>query len=265
MPPFYIGSSSMDKVASGYCGSVKSAAYGETWRKELEQHKELFETKIVSTHSSREDALKRENQLHKKLRVVANPLYINKATAAGSFGIMDAASIEKMRQKKLANSHITSQKLSQQRNDPTWKSTVGAVAKQKLIQTKNDPVWIATIGAQRNKKNSDTVNNPEWKATVGVERSLKISKSVLATHSRPDYEQKKKQQIESRIKTTSDPVWKATIHAEANIKRAESVSKTKSDPAWKAKHYKTCSHCDNLFAPHVLARHEHKCKTTTKE
>lgn len=265
MPPFYIGSSSVDKVASGYCGSVKSATYGETWREELEQHKYLFETKVISIHETREDALKRENQLHKKLRVVANPLYINKATAAGTFGVMDEASIEKMRQTKLANAHITGKKVSQRRNDPLWKSTVGAVANQKLSQTKNNPEWIATMGAQRNKKNSETVNSPEWKATIGAERSRKISEAVLATHLAPDYEQKNKQRIDNLKKTLSDPVWKAAVHAEANIKRGASVSRTKSDPEWKAKHYKTCSHCDNLFAPNVLARHERKCETLTKD
>jgi hypothetical protein len=121
------------------------------------------------------------------------------------------------------------------------------------------------MGAQRNKKNSDTVNSPEWKETIGAERSRKISKAVLATHLAPDYEQKNQQRLENLKKTVSDPVWKATVHAKANIKRGASVSRTKSDPEWKAKHYKTCSHCDNLYAPNVLARHERKCETITKD
>lgn len=265
MPPFYIGSSSMEKVASGYCGSVKSATYHDTWKQELQHNKGLFETKVISVHDTREDALKRENQLHKTLRVVGNPLYINKATAAGSFGVMDEASIEKMRQTKIANGVVVGKKISLRRNDQTWKSTVGELARQKLIQTKNNPEWIATMGKQRNKKNSATVNSPEWKAAVGAERSRKISAAVLATHALPDYEQKNQQRIDNLKKTVSDPVWKATVNAAANIKRGASVSKTKSDPAWKAKHYKTCCHCDNLFAPNVLARHETKCQTMLKE
>lgn len=265
MPPFYIGSSSIEKVASGYCGSVKSATYHDTWKEELQHNKDLFETKIISVHETREDALKRENQLHKTLRVVGNSLYINKATAAGRFGVMDAASIEKMRQTKKANGMITGKQSSERMNDPIWKSTTGESARQKLIQTKNNPEWIATIGKQRNQKNSITVNSPEWKATVGAERSRKISAAVLATHALPNYEKKNQQRIDNLKKTVSDPVWKATVNAAANIKRGISVSKTKSDPAWKAKHYKTCCHCDNLFAPNVLARHATKCQTMLKE
>lgn len=255
----------MEKVASGYCGSVRSATYHETWKKELQHNKYLFETKVISLHETREDALKRENQLHKILRVISNPLYINKATAAGTFGIMDAASIEKMRQTKIANGPELGKKLSLIKNSPAWKSTVGELARQKLIQTKNNPEWIATVGKKRNQKNSDTVNSPEWKSTVGVERSRKISAAVLATHLAPDYEEKNKRRIENMKKTFSDPVWKETVNTAANVKRAASVSKTKSDPAWKAKHYKTCCNCDNVFAPNVFARHERKCKTTMKE
>lgn len=265
LPPFYIGSSSVEKVESGYCGSVKSATYGQTWREELEQRKELFSTKVISIHETREEALRRENQLHKKLQVVGNPLYINKATAAGTFGIMDDASIEKMRQTKLLNGHITGKKVSERRNDPVWKSTTGAIARQKLIQTKNDPEWIATMGAQRNRKNAETVNSAEWKATVGAERSRKISEAVMATHLLPDYEQKNQQRLANLKKTVSDPVWKATVHAKANVKRGESVSRTKSDPEWKARHYKVCPHCDNLFAPNVLARHGRKCQTIKED
>ena len=260
MPPFYIGSTSVDKIASGYCGSVKSATYGSVWNSELSSNKGLFSTKILSTHKTRKEALDRENAMHKKLGVVKNPLYVNKATAAGMFGVMPKESLEKMRKTKLVAGKETGRKVSAIRNNPEWKATVGAKAIEKLKATKNDPQWIATMGAQRNKKNSDTVNSEEWKRTVGVDRSKKISAAVRAMQQRPDWEEKNARRQENLKKTLSDPAWKAG-QVEANKSRSDNVSKTKSDPAWKAKHYKTCDHCGRLFAPNVFSRfHGDNCK-----
>lgn len=82
LPPFYIGSSTMSKINNGYRGSVSSREYKKIWMKEPRENPQLFKTIIISKHQTRKDATIRENDLHHKLNVVLNPLYINKAYAS---------------------------------------------------------------------------------------------------------------------------------------------------------------------------------------
>ncbi len=89
MPMFYIGSSSIKKVNNGYRGSVSSKVYIKIWKSELKNNPQLFKTKIISRHSSREEATGKECALHKKLNVVKSCLHINRsiATKNGFFGM----------------------------------------------------------------------------------------------------------------------------------------------------------------------------------
>lgn len=89
LPMFYVGSTSVSKINNGYRGSVASKAYKQIWIFELKNNPQLFETRIISLHSKREEAIKKENYFHKKLNVVFNELYINKANAIldGCFGL----------------------------------------------------------------------------------------------------------------------------------------------------------------------------------
>ena len=82
LPPFYLGSSSVKRVESGYHGSVCSSQYENIWKSEMRTNPERFITKILTTHAVRQDATLREHQLQKALHVVKNPLYINQSYAA---------------------------------------------------------------------------------------------------------------------------------------------------------------------------------------
>lgn len=77
MPQWYIGSSCEDKVLGGYNGSVGSKKYLDVYRHEQINNKELFRTKILSYHSTREEALIEELRLHVMHNVVKNEKYIN--------------------------------------------------------------------------------------------------------------------------------------------------------------------------------------------
>lgn len=87
IPPFYIGSTNLDKINHEYRGSVLSKKYKNTWKKELKEHPELFKTVILSKHYTRKEAFDREIKFHESLRVHKNPLYINMATANALFHI----------------------------------------------------------------------------------------------------------------------------------------------------------------------------------
>ncbi len=85
MPMFYIGRSNVKNVQNGYHGSVSSKLYKQIWLEELEQNPHLFETKILTVHATKKEAAEQEEYFHKKYQVHKNPLYINRATGAGTF------------------------------------------------------------------------------------------------------------------------------------------------------------------------------------
>ena len=85
LPPFYIGSTSMDKINKGYRGSVDSKKYKSIWKQELYDHPDLFKTIILTKHETRQEALDKEIVFHVFFSVARNPMYINMAHANGKF------------------------------------------------------------------------------------------------------------------------------------------------------------------------------------
>ncbi len=81
LPPFYIGSSSVENVNFGYHGSVSSKRYKEIWKHEVKFNNDLFTTKIIAYFNTRREALCMENKLQHCVQVVNNPLYINQSYA----------------------------------------------------------------------------------------------------------------------------------------------------------------------------------------
>ena len=277
MPPFYIGSTSVEKVAKGYRGSVKSAKYGKIWAEELELHPELFDTRIITLHNERIAALNRENALHVCLDVVKNPLYINQSRASGCFGAMspeakqkelatksDPEWIETVGKPARERANVTLQKTLtdpvwkatidvvrvqkqiETKNDSDWKRTVGRDGKEKEMSTKNDPVWQATKNVDRIRKLKATKSSPEWLATVDVDRKRKEAK----TKADPKWletvgKQRAAKQSKSLSDTVNDPVWKSTT----GKRRSSKLSATQLDPEWKKKHYKTCEVCGKSVPP----------------
>lgn len=86
---FYIGSSYVTKVKSGYHGSIKSKKYKTVFDLEIKQNPQLFKTKIIKTFLNRADALASEYKLQTQFNVVKSPMYLNQSVAAknGCFGM----------------------------------------------------------------------------------------------------------------------------------------------------------------------------------
>ena len=83
LPPLYIGSTSVKNIEEGYHGSVSSKKYKQIWLSELSENPHLFETKILTTHSTREEAFEEEVRYQIEHNVVKSPEYINMAVANG--------------------------------------------------------------------------------------------------------------------------------------------------------------------------------------
>ena len=111
---FYIGSTSISKLNSGYRGSVLSKKYKETWNAELSANPHLFETKIISYHDTREHAFDKEETLQRLLKVVPSEMYVNESYANGGFSMAGKSLSDEHKQKlsKIMKSDEMKSKLS---------------------------------------------------------------------------------------------------------------------------------------------------------
>ncbi|MFK5882876.1 MAG: NUMOD3 domain-containing DNA-binding protein [Candidatus Izemoplasma sp.] len=89
LPPFYIGSTSIENLSNGYYGSICSKKYKETFRKELKENPQLFDVIILEEFKDRREALAYELEVQKQKDVVKSDLYMNMAFASvdGFFGM----------------------------------------------------------------------------------------------------------------------------------------------------------------------------------
>jgi hypothetical protein len=80
LPPFYIGTSTVDKVSTkNYHGSVLSNQYAKIWHSELKKNSHLFKTFILGTFDTRKEAYEKEEFLQKSLNVLQKPeMYVNR-------------------------------------------------------------------------------------------------------------------------------------------------------------------------------------------
>lgn len=88
LPPYYIGSTSIEKIKKGYCGSVVSIQYKKIFDDELKNNKNLFKVFILSEHETRTEAFEMELHLQKSFNVVKSKLFFNESFAVinGCFG-----------------------------------------------------------------------------------------------------------------------------------------------------------------------------------
>ena len=173
LPPFYIGSTSINKIKKGYKGSVRSRKYKNIWNNELNKNPELFETKIVSTHSSREEAIKKEYEFQILLNVMKSSMYINEAVASpnGYFG-RDVAGVNNPMYGKRPNlgkkySLVTRTKMSlKAKGNKNQKKKHSEETKRKMSET-------------RKGKNSGGENHPMYGKHHSEETKEKIRLGAL--------------------------------------------------------------------------------------
>lgn len=91
LPPFYIGSTSINRIKDGYNGSPSSKKYKDLWRIEKRNNPELFITKILKTFETRSEAASYEVYIQQILKVHKNPLYINMGYFHGGHIVYDMA------------------------------------------------------------------------------------------------------------------------------------------------------------------------------
>jgi len=219
LPPFYIGSSSIDKIEKGYCGSIRSRKYKEIFRDELKNNKHLFDVIIISTHQSRTEATDTELQLQKDFNVVKSDKFFNEAYASinGMFGRDVSGENNPMFGK--SHSDETKKKLSvkrgnKKRYDVTDKhrEIISKTHKGKIVSCKTKEL----ISKNRKGKNTGE-NNPMFGKSHSDEIKNKISKSNIGkTHSD---ETKKKISEANKGKVFNNETRKKISNAKTGKKR----------------------------------------------
>lgn len=81
LPPFYIGSSSVERVNSGYRGSIKSKKWSGIFYNELKENPHLFFTEIIKTFDDKKSAVEYELQLQIANDVVKSKWFFNESLA----------------------------------------------------------------------------------------------------------------------------------------------------------------------------------------
>jgi hypothetical protein len=165
LPPFYIGSTSIDNINKGYRGSVSSKNYKSIWKQELSDHPDLFKTIILTRHETREEALEREVVFHEAFSVARNPMYINMAHANGKF--FTSGPLAPEHKAKIGAAHAG------QKRSPETKAKIGAGNTGK----KQSPETIAKISAAKTGKK----HTPETKAKQSAAHAgKKMSPEAIA-------------------------------------------------------------------------------------
>lgn len=87
LPPFYIGSSSVEKIKKGYHGSVLSLKWRNVWEQEIKNNPQLFKTIIIPEQfaNTKEDIFDLELKWQIEFDVVKNNLFTNMCFAKGNF------------------------------------------------------------------------------------------------------------------------------------------------------------------------------------
>lgn len=138
LPHWYVGSSTSENVKNGYNGSVRSERWKEIYYIEQKENKNLFKTRILSYHETREDALAEELRIQKLHNVVKNIKYFNEsyATINGYFGKNVSGELNPFYGKKHTQetiNHIQEKFNEMDENGITTREK----ANQKMIKTKN--------------------------------------------------------------------------------------------------------------------------------
>lgn len=81
LPPFYIGSTSLDRHLSGYTGSVCSRKWSDIYYIEKAANPKLFKSRILSYHKTRREVAIEELRVQLMHNVVKSSKYFNEAYA----------------------------------------------------------------------------------------------------------------------------------------------------------------------------------------
>jgi hypothetical protein len=206
IPKYYVGSSSLSKIKSGYKGSVSSKEWKLLWDYELKFYPELFDVIIISEHSTRLEALQSELQYQLNYNVVESKDYINKSLAKpnGFFGMDVLGENNPMYGKsRTGEKHNGGQNISQSLKN-FYTTQKGLELKQKqseIMLGENNPMWQKHHSDEFRKNQSKRMsgkNNPMFGKTHSKEIKNKQSERMRGENN-PSCKLRKKYEVDGII------------------------------------------------------------------
>jgi hypothetical protein len=206
IPKYYVGSTSLSKIKSGYKGSVSSKEWKLLWNYELRFYPELFDVIIISEHSTRLEALQSELQYQLNYNVVESKDYINKSLAKpnGFFGMDVLGENNPMYGKsRTGEKHNGGQNISQSLKN-FYTTQKGLELKQKqseIMLGENNPMWQKHHSDEFRKNQSKRMsgkNNPMFGKTHSKEIKNKQSERMRGENN-PSCKLRKKYEVDGII------------------------------------------------------------------
>jgi hypothetical protein len=206
IPKYYVGSSSLAKIKSGYKGSVYSKEWKLLWNYELKFHPELFDVIIISEHLTRLEALQFELQYQLNYNVVKSKDYINKSLAKpnGFFGMDVLGKNNPMYGKsRTGEKHNGGENISQSLKN-FYTTQKGLELKQKqseIMLGENNPMWQKHHSDEFKIKQSKRMsgkNNPMFGKTHSKEIKNKQSERMKGENN-PSCKLRKKYEVDGII------------------------------------------------------------------
>jgi hypothetical protein len=206
IPKYYIGSSSLSKIKSGYKGSVSSKEWKLLWNGEIKFHPELFDVIIISEHSTRLEALHSELQYQLKYNVVESKDYINKSLAQpnGFFGMDVSGENNPMFGKcRTGEKHNGGHNISQalKKFYSTERGLKSKEKKSNMFLGENNPMWQKHHSDEFKIKQSERMkgkNNPMFGKTHSEETKNKQSERMRGENN-PSCKLRKKYEVNGII------------------------------------------------------------------
>jgi hypothetical protein len=192
LPPFYIGSTSVERIAEGYHGSVNSKKYAKIWAKEIRKNSKAFKTHVLSAHSTREEALAKEEKLQRLLNVVRNTLYVNQAYANKGFlnlGPHSEETKQKIREKK------TGVIIGPRSQETKQKQSVASLGRKKSRQH----CLAMSIGQTGRVQSSEMVEKRRAKLT-GQKRSAEVCAAISSALKNPSEKIRENFRVAQRLR-----------------------------------------------------------------
>jgi NUMOD3 motif len=194
LPPFYVGSTKIAKIARGYHGSVSSALWGSIWKQEIRENPHLFMTLIIPgqiRHTAAE-ILDLELAWQEAFDVVDDISFINQAFAKAGFCSTPESARKAAATRKRHGLHVRTQET---------KRKIGAANRGRKL-----PPVTPDTRAKLSQSLTGIPRTPEWLD--------KMSKSHMGK--RPNEETRAKLRIANRRKQTPESIAKRLATIQAN-------------------------------------------------
>jgi len=247
LPPFYVGSTKIAKIARGYHGSVSSALWGSIWKQEIRENPHLFMTLIIPgqiRHTAAE-ILDLELAWQQAFDVVEDISFINQAFAKSGFCSTPESARKAAATRKRKGTGVCKPETKQKiREAKQGKQTTVLSAKSRkklsisLTGIPRTPEWKANMSKSHiGKRPSEETRAKLRKANRREQTPESISKRLATIQANGGYQHST--ETKRKIGEANKGQVRAPQSAESNEKRRQKLAGKTRSPEAMAKYHAT--------------------------